>query len=785
MTGFDPYLISPKINVSGPLQVRLRCRSRGGGAAQFYWATSQNPDFREERVAHFRMLHDDAWHEYDVDLPVHGVLTQLRFDPGSDAGTVDVDWVECVRPFYHPIELLVVDSTPPVARFALRNHQQAGVVIRFQDKEIELPAGATRMFRVDADSRKAFSTLPLHIQFPRHNQWPTIERELPIHNATIATPDWLTLTAGDLKLMVDPAGAGARIYRKSNLVAYLQPLAQKDGRAVALEFQQNAGTICGRGDGISEYCLSLEGGVLSASISSQIDIEAPVVHVLGDLEQGLLSGVEYLGRDEHSSSRKDIRTEEHIRFAPPMRSVTTPLMGFVTNTSSVFWQWNATGAQPVFATPNFIDGLPTHRMSLRGGRIIGSLRFAEGWDKGGRLEDAINWHIKTHGLPKPVAPPRAHDEQLALCLAALRGPLAGPQGWQHAAGKRWPYRYYASHASTIFRITDELPRTPQLIGGGAHVENPASFLLSGRARDWLSYLTGRAAAARRQQADDGLFHYSGRFREGHFEKTASGYCAHQASMLLDHAWYAGDPDSLSAGLRALAAIRRFRTPRGAQTWEVPLHTPDVLAAAHLVHCYVRAFEMTSDDQYLNDAHRWALTGMPFVYTWADRPVMLYATTPVLGATNWEAPNWIGLPVQWCGLSYAYALAELAPHDARIDWNRIASGILHTAERMQYPDGSSVGCLPDAFELTEQVRRPADINPCVLVALRLKLAGLLDGVTVVSNDRSRVASPFPAELQGGEVIVQGRDGQQYQLVVNGGRIIDISSQGVDRISLAAE
>jgi hypothetical protein len=105
--------------------------------------------------------------------------------------------------------------------------------------------------------------------------------------------------------------------------------------------------------------------------------------------------------------------------------------------------------------------------------------------------------------------------------------------------------------------------------------------------------------------------------------------------------------------------------------------------------------------------------------------------------------------------------------------------------MQYADGSSVGCLPDAFELTDQVRRPADINPCVLVALRLKLAGLLDGVAVVSNEHFRVASPFPAELQGREVVVQGHVGQQYQLVVNGDRIIDVSSQGVDRIRLDTE
>ncbi len=786
MTDSDPYLISPRISLSGPLQVRLRCRFRGAGEAQFYWSTTQAPDFREDRVVRFRLLHDEAWHEYDVNLPVRGVLTQIRFDPGADAGKAEIDWIECVRPVYHPVELLVVDSRPPVAKFALRNHQQADVAVRVENIEIRLPAGATRTFHVDTDPHKAFSTLPLSIQFPQHDEWPAIERELPIHNAAVPTTGWLTLTDGDLALRVDPRGAGARIHRHGELVAYLQPLAQKDGRAVALQFAKDAGTIRGQGKGISAYRLSLDDGVLSVEISSaESEIEAPIVHVLGDLEQGLLAGVEYLGRDEHSSSRKDIRSAEHIRFAPPMRSVTTPLMGFVTKTVSVFWQWNPPSARPVFATPNFIDGLPTHRMSLRGRRITGALRVGAGWDEAGRLADAIHWHLKTYGLPEPVTPPRAHEEQLALCLAALRGPLAGPQGWQHAAGERWPHRFYASHASTIFRLAGELPRTPQLVGGGAHVENPAAYLLSGRARGWLDDLAGRAAAARQQQAEDGLFHYRGRFREGHFEDTASGYCARSASMLLDHAWYTGDPDSLSAGLRALAAIRRFRTPRGAQTWEVPLHTPDILAAAHLVHGYVRAFEMTGDEAYLNGARRWALTGVPFVYAWADRPIMLYATTPVLGATNWEAPNWIGLPVQWCGLSYAYALVELAPHDAGVDWSRVARGILHTAEQMQYPAGSSVGCLPDAFELDEQVRRPADINPCVLVALRLKLAGLLDGVAVASNERFRVAAPFPAELQGDEVTVQGRAGQQYQLAVNGDRIIDVSSRGVDRVRLAAE
>ena len=106
---------------------------------------------------------------------------------------------------------------------------------------------------------------------------------------------------------------------------------------------------------------------------------------------------------------------------------------------------------------------------------------------------------------------------------------------------------------------------------------------------------------------------------------------------------------LAAAVKTLDYAKRFRTPRGAQVWEIPLHTPDMLASAYLVWAYVRGYELTGNEEYLREARKWALTGIPFVYLWSDYPVMLYATPPVYGATNWQAPFWIGLPVQWVGL----------------------------------------------------------------------------------------------------------------------------------------
>jgi len=80
----------------------------------------------------------------------------------------------------------------------------------------------------------------------------------------------------------------------------------------------------------------------------------------------------------------------------------------------------------------------------------------------------------------------------------------------------------------------------------------------------------------------------------------------------------------------------------------------------------RAYLLTGRDDYLQQARRWAITGVPFVYLWSDQPVMRYATTPVLGATNWKAPLWIAKPVQWCGIVYAHAIAKLDHHDDTLD-----------------------------------------------------------------------------------------------------------------------
>ena len=159
-------------------------------------------------------------------------------------------------------------------------------------------------------------------------------------------------------------------------MAVLHPLAHRDGVVPALR---------ALADGPGDSALRLEGeGVrvrlrfgdrtLRVSIDSDAPCEGPVVRVPGALEQGLFAGLEFLGRGERSSSRLDVDTEEHLRFAPDPLRVTLPLMAAVTERGGIGVSWDDMELQPTFACPDFVDGTAGHRMSLRGRRIDAHVR---------------------------------------------------------------------------------------------------------------------------------------------------------------------------------------------------------------------------------------------------------------------------------------------------------------------------------------------------------------------------------------------------------------------------
>jgi hypothetical protein len=118
--------------------------------------------------------------------------------------------------------------------------------------------------------------------------------------------------------------------------------------------------------------------------------------------------------------------------------------------------------------------------------------------------------------------------------------------------------------------------------------------------------------------------------------------------------------------------------------------------------------------------------VPFIYLAAptSERVGVYSTIPVLGATQWVAPLWIGLPVQWCGLVYGHAIRRLATHDPAGPWKQLADGIALAGVQQTHPASEPAfqGLLPDSFELRHQVRNPVPINPATLLVEALQAYG---------------------------------------------------------------
>ena len=773
-TGIDPYVIGPAIKVDGPVILRMRMKSNAAGAGRIFWATDKAPHFAEERATGFDINHDGQWHDYAVTLGASGVIARLRLDPATAPGTIEIERMALERAQPHPLELLAVEQAPGKLHLDIRNHSDAGIDLDVGGQRYTIEARKDRRVSIFDTAAHPFESRTVVIE---PQGLPPIRRTIFLYRPDIQRA-WLTLKAGDLAVRVAPDGSGARLEVGGTVVAVIAPLAGRDGSAIPLRASPQEPGLALSGDGV-KATIGIKAGEVNVTIESERGVEGPVVRAQGGLETGLFAGLEYLGKGEQSSSDLDIETHERFRYLPNPMKVTMPLMACVTDRGATAVTWKDMGLQPCFATPNFFDGAADHRMALRGTKIEATILVRRGL----RIEDAIFWAVQKRGLPPLPAPPRDAKAQEKLCLDGINGPIKGDGGWGHCVESTWKRQPFVDIASTIWRLTGQAPDLPKLVPHGSHIRNDSFYFATGRAAEWLNVRGGEARHILAQQKEDGSFRYAGKYQRGHFEDTASGHCARSAATMLEYAYFTGDAAARDGGLKTLDYMKRFTVPRGAQTWELSLHTPDILASAYLVWAYVRGYQLTGKPEYLQEARRWALSGVPFVYQWSAKPVMLYATTPVLGATNWQAPNWIGLPVQWCGEVYAYSLVMLAPYDKTLDWAKVARGILISAQEQQAPDGPMIGCLPDSFTLESQRRNGPFINPAGLVSLAWALDGKVDSLAVAVEGGRRVLAPFPVKIKDGNAVIQARAGVAYQVIIDGTRIVDVkSTTGTDIVPL---
>jgi hypothetical protein len=513
-------------------------------------------------------------------------------------------------------------------------------------------------------------------------------------------------------------------------------------------------------------------------------------------EEALLPGLEYLLNEERSSGEQNAAPPYHLRFAPHPYKITVPLMAVRWRNWLVGMYWDAqqswsgvlTMPNALFFSPNGQAHGAHHRFALWVPTIP---RWAEENTTQAReqfrllkgesvqlsatlfvlpnardISEAIETYLQRFGMPYPPAPQR--DDRAALMLS-LRGLLNSWDGnqraWRHT--NTGPTFYDPSVALGLWVLAHRLPpelgeraRAIQQVREAVEAVAPESMgwelaFYLGRLPTMLNQWRRATESLLRSQRADGSWAWqpaSERHRVfGKAGDSSSGHTGERAAQVGRYALCTLDRDALQGLQRALRFLAEQRRPEGAQTWELPLHVPDLLAAAHAINASLNAYEATGEPSYLQAARRWALRGVPFIYLWRapDRPIMLGASIPVFGVTWLSQQPWFGVAVQWNGLVYAHALYRLAEHDTSLEWRRLADTITMCAVQQQewvterYP--TDEGFYPDAFSITRGTEEYHwDLNPRLIPpCLSRKMGFAQEPITrVVRVDGRAVAITAP-------------------------------------------
>ena len=738
VSGSDPYTFGPPRDFPAGVQLwlRMRIKSEQPGVCQvFYCPQGTGP--AEDRSVHIAVPTTD-WVERRVPLPPLGPKTWFRIDPPGTGGKAVVAFMK-----FEPRVLFAEPKWPKPA--APRLGEKAASVTS-GDVVVRYGAGGVGDFEVRvAGEPMAVGLAPSLIGYVQAGavRWVSLADA-----ACEAAAGQGAGGAAPTFVLRDPDGARWRVQRSF-----------KPGGA--------AGTV-------------------DVAVSVTVDKPREVVFLpmlllaagagsFGqEKNQGLLAGLEYLA-NEPSSSEADIRGPASKRQVPDNVKITAPLMVIQAGDRYVGLAWApAEGLSAVFDSPDRLFGSGGHVMGVifpgsdGENRPEGSLmpygaarleankpvvlqaRILGG--KGASVIPAVQQYVRT--APLPPTPDPGVDWQGYVRLAAggwldskiregdlyrhAYWPGFGPQPAADAAA--WMDYLALCTADTALAERLHTAAAAALARAGpaayyhsgvSHVRHPVVPLVYGHVAEAVEAARQTARGNLARFGPDGSIPYRASkdkpdYGSTHYEKEANGLTSQVVAVVLEAAAYCGDRDLIAEGIRVLKALDKFSNtvPRGAQTWEVPLHTPDILASANLVKAYTLGYELTGDKHFLEQAQYWAWTGVPLVYLVNPTPgkVGPYSTIAVLGGTNWEAPVWFGQPVQWCGLVYADALYRLAPHDPAGPWGRVADGIAAAGiqHTWKQDDKDRQGLLPDFFHLRAQRPDGPGINPGTVQANAVRL-----------------------------------------------------------------
>jgi hypothetical protein len=724
--GQDPWIEGPGVDLPGEKMVKVKIRMKSNvdtGAELFYGRV-----FRAGHSVRFTTRDDGEWHDYS--LVIHGKLgrgTRFRLDPCTDQGEVTVASIEVEA--IGEIAVPSLEKPKGPAKIGSR-----GVSVKSGSLEFEHYGGGWGNFTFKVDGVEMAAGY---------------ECEL-IGVVFDESPEWLKLK--DAKVTFKSESGGKF---KSRAVI-------EDSRGVKWEIQRIVRP-------------AKQEGTLIVEAELKVNKDRDIVYIpwltifpglgtFGERKyQGLFAGVEYLC-DEPSSSTADIETPEHMRRIPEPVKITFPLMAIAHNSRYIGVIWEPCNmVAAAFDSPDRIYSSGAHVMALSG-PAVGGLRFENKFcahspfklkankpvkvsmliigGKGKTIVPAIKKYVVLKGLP--AVPEIEGGFGAAVNLLAhgwLDSQINHDGLFRHAVwGDNFPPAPAADAAMFIdwlnnhskdkklcerlngakYQALRKIPTGQPFSSSVGHAHLPTAPFIFGRTYEFGQQRHNRAIGLLKNFDENGIKLYRpGKtdYSRTHFAKHANGLSGRDMVEILEGAALSGDKELIKKALKLLdkqTALYAETVPRGAQTWEVPLHTPDILASAHMVKAYALGYIISDEEKYLEQARYWAWTGVPFVYIYQPTSATVgpYSTIAVLGATNWRAPLWLGQPVQWCGLVYCSALHLLSVCDTKGPWEKIAKGITTSGLQMSWPvtDKERQGLLPDFFDLKAQIGAGPAINP---------------------------------------------------------------------------
>jgi len=789
-TGEDPWIEGPAVDLPSDkmIRVKIRMKSTADPHAELFYGKV----FAAGRSIRFTVRNNGQWHDYSLIIKENlGPGTRFRLDPCTGEGEVIVAFIK--------LETLGGTVSPPLRKPEKPNKSETKLVsVKSGPLEFEQYGKTWGNFVVKVDGAEmaaGYDSELLGILF--YDQ-----------------PEWLNLE-------------GARVIfgNSSNRKKFTIKASLKDSKGGRWEIQRDVKP-------------SKQQGTLSVEVEVKVNKDRDVLHIpwltlfpgLGTFGQskyqGLFAGVEYLC-DEPSSSDADIDKPNHIRRIPDPVKITFPLMAISNNGNYIGAIWEPSDmTAATFDSPDRIYNSGAHLMALSA-PAVGDLRFENELfahsplrlganqplkvsmmiigGKGKSIVPAVIQYVDIKGLPDlpefkggldAAVNLLAHgwmDSEInndGLFRHAVWGDSFGPTVAADAAmfinwlaintgDDKFRARLNETEAQALSRI----PSTQPFSSTVSHVALPSPPLLFGRTYEYVRYRHNEAMRMLTGFDEKGIKLYRPGnldYSRTHFAKHANGLGGRDVARILESATLSADKELVGKALELLdkqTVLYADTVPRGAQTWEVPLHTPDILASAHMVKAYTLGYVISGEQKYLEQARYWAWTGVPFIYLYSPTPgeVGPYATIPVLGATNWKAPLWIGLPVQWCGLVYSSALHLLSEYDPKSSWQKIAKGITTAGLQMSWPvtDKGRQGLLPDAFDLRQQVGAGPAINPGTVQAHVPELyeKGKMYDMKKLRNRGWFIHSPcIISDIREGKTsvtfTVDGWGGKQYFVLVSG-------------------